>query len=192
MSIPGLVEEEDEMSVNEGDTNADISKSFLDIESSMYRCLDRLKSKEKQKAGYYTFIPELDFGLTNPMAFASKHDNESYTFREMMKQPDASDFVSAMEKEIGNHEMNECWDVVPRASTGGKKVLKSIWAFKRKRDPDGSLDKHKARICPHGGMQQCGVDFWETYSLVVSWLTIRLIFAFCVVRKMVSILLDFD
>ena len=128
----------------------------------MYRRSDRLANKEKQKAGYFTFVPELDFSLINPMAFISKHDNESYTFREMLRQPDASDFVNAMDKEISTHETHERWEIVPRASTGGKKILKSTWAFKRKRDPDGSLNKHNARICPHGGMQQWGVDFWET------------------------------
>ena len=29
-----------------------------------------------------------------------------------------------------------------------------IWSFKRKRHPDGSLNKYKARLCCHGGQQQ--------------------------------------
>lgn len=137
-------------------------------------------------------MPELDYSLSNLMAFASKYDSETYTFRQMLKENDASVFVSAMEKEISTHEMHKHWEVVPRFSASGKKVLKSIWAFKRKRDLDGSLNKHKARICPHGGMQQWGVDFWETYSPVVSWLTIQLMFAFCMLGKLESISLDFD
>ena len=48
----------------------------------------------------------------------------------------------------------------------------SIWNFKRKRFPDGSLNKHKARLCAHGGQQQWGVNYWETYALVVNWISV--------------------
>ena len=47
-----------------------------------------------------------------------------------------------------------------------------IWLFKRKRHPDGRLSKYKAKICCHGGQQQWGVQYWETYSPVVSWMEV--------------------
>lgn len=158
----------------------------------MHRRSERLSNKRTQSVGYFSFTPELDFATINPMAYHSKINNETHTFREMMKQPGSSDFVSAINKETSNHELNDRWEIVPRKAIGNKKVLKSIWAFKRKRDPDGSLNKHKARICPHGGMQRWGVDFWETHSLVASWLTTRLMFVFCASGKLESISLDFD
>ena len=54
------------------------------------------------------------------------------------------------------------------------KVIKNekimmIWSFKRKRHPDGTLDKYKARLCCHRGQQQWGVTYWDTYASVVSW-----------------------
>ena len=61
--------------------------------------------------------------------------------------------MSAMDKEISAHEMHERWEILPHTSTGVKKVLKSACAFKRKRDPDGSLNKCKERIFHHGGMK---------------------------------------
>eukprot|EP00957_Ditylum_brightwellii_P121162 9240681-Ditylum_brightwellii.AAC.1 len=48
-----------------------------------------------------------------------------------------------------------------------------IWSFKRKRHADGSLSKHKAGICCHGGQQQWGVNFYETYAPVVTWASVR-------------------
>ena len=48
-----------------------------------------------------------------------------------------------------------------------------IWSFKRKRHPDERLSKYKARLCCHGGQQQWGVQYWETYSPVVSWMAVR-------------------
>ena len=69
-----------------------------------------------------------------------------------MKQDDRLSFVAAMEKEINDHENRTHWHVVHRDTLPAKaKPIKAIWSFKQKRAPDGSLLKHKARMCAHGG-----------------------------------------
>lgn len=50
-----------------------------------------------------------------------------------------------------------------------------VWSMKSKRDPGGEVIKWKARMCAHGGMQTKGVNYWETYSPVVSWTPVRLV-----------------
>ena len=52
--------------------------------------------------------------------------------------------------------------------TSGTKTIQAIWFSKRKRFPDGTLNKHKAHLCVHGGMQQWGVNYWENHSPVVN------------------------
>ena len=37
-------------------------------------------------------------------------DNELYHFKDMLKQPDQTDFIKAMEKEINIHECREYWE----------------------------------------------------------------------------------
>ena len=55
-------------------------------------------------------------------------------------------------------------------------VLPSIWAFKQKqRIMTGEIYKHKARLNIHGGKQTYGENYWQTYSLVVNWFSIRLV-----------------
>ena len=54
-------------------------------------------------------------------------------------------------------------------------VLESTWAFKVKRYPDGTLRKLKACFCVRGYLQIKGVDFFDTYAPVVSWLTVRIV-----------------
>ena len=50
----------------------------------------------------------------HPMSLlAEKENNESYTFWQMIKQPDAADFIHAMIKEADAHESRGHWDVVP-------------------------------------------------------------------------------
>ena len=118
--------------------------------------------------------------------------NECFTFKQAMKQDDRLSFVTAMEKEINDHEERNHWHVVHRDTLPAKaKPIMAIWSFKRKRAPDGSLLKHKARMCAHGGMQQWGDSYWETYSPVVNMLTVRLILAIAKIHNLDSKAIDF-
>ena len=72
-------------------------------------------------------------------------DNESYTFREMLQQDDAASFIEAMKKETNAHESRGHWEVIKRSSIPyGTKTIQAIWSFKRKRFPDGLINKYKA------------------------------------------------
>lgn len=95
--------------------------------------------------------------------FSASAGNETYTFNEAMKQKDAPSFISAMQKEADDHDGRRHWNIVRRDEAGNPQTILEIWSFKRKQHPDGSLNKHKARLCAHGGMQQWGVNYWETF-----------------------------
>ena len=71
------------------------------------------------------------------------------------------------------------------------KAILAIWAFKRKRFPDGRINKHKARLCAHGGMQQYGVNYWETYSPTVNWISVRFLMIFAQVLELDTQAIDF-
>ena len=47
---------------------------------------------------------------------AGKEDNKSYTFKEMIQQPNAADFIQAMMKEADAHKERKHWTVVPRSA----------------------------------------------------------------------------
>jgi hypothetical protein len=50
-----------------------------------------------------------------------------------------------------------------------------IWSFKSKCFPDGTLNKHKAQLCAHGGQQTWGQDYWDTYAPIVMWASAQLL-----------------
>jgi len=149
------------------------------------------------KVVYQTQLVNTHFDGTlnylNPMAYSSTlSDNETYTFKEMLQQPDKNEFILAMMKEIQDHENREHWSLFPRADIpDGHKTILAIWSFKRKRFPDGRVNKHKARLCAHGGMQQWGVDYWETYAPVVNWLCIKTLLILSVIYGYHSRSIDF-
>ena len=107
-------------------------------------------------------------------------NKEVFTYTKALQQPDADKFVEAMGKEVNDHESRDHWEIV-RCSTipAGMKTIQAIWSFKHKRCPDGTLNKHKARLCTHSSMQQWDISYWETNSPVVNMLIVRLLLALC-------------
>ncbi len=92
----------------------------------------------------------------------------------MLLQQDANEFLKAMLVKASEHKRSQHWTVVKKSTMPqGTKPIKAIWSFKRKRFSDGTLNKHKARLCAHGGMQQWGINYWETYDPVFSWISVR-------------------
>ena len=115
-------------------------------------------------------------GLHHMVLASGQEHNEIFTFRDMLKQDDAKDFVAAMIKEARDHESRGHWEMTARSKIPKTvKTIQAIWSFKRKRFPDGTLNKHKSRLCAHGGMQQWGINYWETYAPVVNWTSVRLL-----------------
>jgi hypothetical protein len=119
-------------------------------------------------------------------------NNEVFTYTKAMQQLDAQQFIEAMDKEIDDHQSRGHWDVVCQSTIPpGMKTIQAIWSFKCKRYPDGTLNKHKARLCAHGGMQQWGISYWETYSPVINMLTVCLLLILCNIHGLESKSIDF-
>eukprot|EP00957_Ditylum_brightwellii_P143180 10909756-Ditylum_brightwellii.AAC.1 len=51
--------------------------------------------------------------------------------------------------------------------------------------------KHKAHLCVHGGMQQWGLDFWETFIAVVMWITVRALLTVAAIHNLLTKCTDF-
>jgi hypothetical protein len=94
----------------------------------------------------------------------------------MQKDSDRSSFEKDMRREMTDLVASHTVEVTPCSSLPFcTRVLQAIWSFRRKRAPDLSIIKHKARICPHGGEQVEGLNYWDTYAPVVSWRTVHLV-----------------
>ncbi|GJS56688.1 ribonuclease H-like domain-containing protein [Tanacetum coccineum] len=62
-------------------------------------------------------------------------------------------------------------------------MVHSMWLFKHKFHADGTLSHYKARLVANDSSQQLGVDFDETFSLVVKLATIRTVLSLVVSRQ---------
>ena len=106
---------------------------------------------------------------------ASSRDSDTMMLDEALQQPDREEFIKAMHKEINDHIRQKHWKVVTKTVIPkGRVPIPMVWSMKRKRNPIGEITKWKARLCAGGHRQQSGIDYWSTYSPVVSWSTVRL------------------
>jgi hypothetical protein len=118
--------------------------------------------------------------------------NESFTYLQMLQEDDHKQFFEAMEVKLADHEFQNHWTLMERKDLPfGTKTIMAIWSFKHKRFPNGTLNKHKARLCAHGGQQTWGQDYWETYASVVTWARVTLLLIVAKIHGLESKSIDF-
>eukprot|EP00956_Cyclotella_meneghiniana_P026151 scaffold55881_cov77-Cyclotella_meneghiniana.AAC.1 len=116
------------------------------------------------------------------LARGNPEDNPTYD--EAMKGPYANEYYEACRTELKTLVDDlDCWELVLR--TDDMNILPSTWAFKCKRYPDGRVKKFKAHFCARDGDRQVeGIDYFETWSPVAQWVTVRLMMILSVVLRL--------
>ena len=90
------------------------------------------------------------------------------SYRSALKDPH---WHSAMMDEFSALQTNRTSDLVPRPP--GANVVSGKWIFRHKFQPDGSLERYKARWVLRDFTHRAGIDYGETFSPVVKPATIR-------------------
>jgi histone deacetylase 1/2 len=77
-------------------------------------------------------------------------------------------WLSAMQAEYKALMDNQTWSLVPLPSH--RRAIGCKWIFRVEENPDGSVNKYKARLVAQGFSQTVGFDFTETFSQLLSLL----------------------
>jgi hypothetical protein len=154
-----------------------------------HQVLAQSSSKLTQAIESYHRVNSLYDGTINcfsTLAQSSMASNETF------KEPDYHKFVKAMVNQVDVHESRAHWTLTKRCDLlPGTKTIMSIWSFKCKQYPDGTLNKHKACLCAHGGMQTWGQNYWETYAPVFNWASVCILLAVAKIHGLSSKSIDF-
>jgi Reverse transcriptase (RNA-dependent DNA polymerase) len=90
----------------------------------------------------------------------------------------AEQWRSVMSLELTALADNKTWTLVPPSSN--QKVIGCKRVYKIKRKANGKIKRYKARLVAKCYNQEAGVDYDQTYSLVVRATTIRVVLALVV------------
>ena len=97
-------------------------------------------------------------------------------------------WLEALNSEIDSLNENETWTL--EYLPAGRKAIPCKWVYKIKQNPDGSVDRFKARLVIKGCSQRRGLDYGQTFSPVVRASSIRAVISIAASQKMV--LTQFD
>ena len=107
---------------------------------------------------------------------------EPITMEEALKSEYSKEWKVAADSEYKSLIENETWDLVELPD--GEKPIGCKWVFKLKHASDGTVERFKGRLVAKGFAQTYGIDYFETYSPVVRFSSIRALIAFAVQNDM--------
>ena len=132
---------------------------------------------------------------THPFTLGAKATNEDTpTLRNIQRMTPAEidSWYDAMDIELEALRNKNTFIEIDRATVpAGHQIIKSTWAFRRKRRPNGEIHKLKARFVVWGDLQILE-ESEHTYSPVVDWSTVRLLFILTVAQQLKSTTIDFN
>ncbi|KAK9058098.1 hypothetical protein SSX86_022938 [Deinandra increscens subsp. villosa] len=134
----------------------------------------------RAKAGIFKPKHQADLAYVNshPFYYSLFSQQVPKGFKSAAKNPL---WMRAMEEEMSALRCNGTWTLVPRPNNVN--IVGSKWIFRTKYLPDGTVDKHKARLVAQGFTQIPGLDFTHTFSPVVKAATIRIVLSLAVINN---------
>ncbi|GKC96304.1 zinc finger, CCHC-type containing protein [Tanacetum coccineum] len=135
---------------------AEHSKAFR-IDS--HKSLDQVRGTRDEVSDQHTYFFNIE--------------DDPKTFDEAIKSLDVALWKEEINDKMDSIIGNNTWvlaDLPPSCKPLGCK-----WIFKRKLKVDGTVKKLKARLVIQGLKQKSGIDYFDTYALVVHFSTIRLL-----------------
>ena len=113
-------------------------------------------------------------------------DPESYS--EGMKSSKAAAWQGMMQEEYQSLIKIGTWKLVPLPA--GRKAIRCKWIYKIKTYSDGTIAWYKARLVAQDCTQTRGVDYDQTFSLVVKYDSIQTVLAIAAQQQM--LIMQFD
>ena len=138
----------------------------------------RLRSRNKANEPSKSQEPQGESGQEeHAMAAAiSFHEGmEPQTIQEVYQRPDRLQWEEAMKEELEKLIRRSTWRIVPKPE--GVNIVGSKWVFRLKKDVNGNVTSHRARLVAQGFTQVHGIDFDDTFAPIARMVSIRTVLA---------------
>ena len=190
-----LQEDEEEQATSHPPANTNGTSILQPIKwSERHKPSQRLQeSMQQQSLVYLSILDDVDGDaevqaqemLLNPIAYAASSDPNTMYLDQAMKQPDRKQFIQVMAEEVAAHTNNQHWRLILKLQVPcGTSILPSVWAMRHKRRiTTREIYKWKARLNIHGGKQEYGVNYWETYAATLAWPPIQFLLTLTIIKS---------
>jgi hypothetical protein len=108
--------------------------------------------------------------------------DELTSLREAKQSRDWAIWEKTMDVELKALKEMGTWKLVQKPPD--VKAIPNKWTFVKKRNKEGEVVRHRARLVVKGCAQRAGFDYLETYSPVVRFDTLRAILALVPIKKL--------
>ncbi|XP_067621258.1 uncharacterized protein [Eurosta solidaginis] len=125
--------------------------------------------------------PKKEYQMLNYLPYGEDVDTPR-SVKEALSSEYSFEWKKSMEEEYSALLANNTWSAVDLPD--GQKAIGSKWVFRIKRDSDGNIQKFKSRLVAKGCSQQLGLNYWETFSPVIRYETIRMLLAIAVEKEL--------
>lgn len=109
-------------------------------------------------------------------------------FKEAMTRDDHRQWRIAMDEELESLRKCGVFSLVDRPQH--KNVVSNRWVLRIKRNPDGKLERYRARLVARGFSQIEGIDYSNTYAPTASMSSIRMLFAHAAAKQLLTAQFD--
>ncbi|KAG3035045.1 hypothetical protein PC121_g24270 [Phytophthora cactorum] len=141
--------------------------------------LHRVGADEEEKSGDQDeeSTPPVFWRASANAVEAAMDLSEPSTFQEAVNGPDQVHWRKAIRAELKSMRLRGVFRAAKLPN--GHRAIGTKWVFKIKikRKADGSIEKYKARLVAKGFKQKYGIDYTETFSPVVKYVTLRMVIA---------------
>lgn len=134
-------------------------------------------------------IGGLEYAMAAAMAEAEAY--EPRTVEEAKRRSDWPRWKEVIDKELGMLKAAGTWVLMERPNHG-LNIIASQWVFCIKRNSASKIEKYKARLVAKGFTQIYSVDYWEMFSPVAKFPTLRLLLAIAARNSWLIKIFDFQ
>ncbi|CAH2104888.1 unnamed protein product [Euphydryas editha] len=168
----------DETYIPSEEERSDISTSSSNFEECTSEIEDIKYPEPVSKLGKRMKKPPQRYGFSNVCMIEDEDiGNECLTYENVMNDTEREEWCKAMEDELQSFRDNDAWDLVDKPSDA--RVVQCKWVFKRKLNSDNTV-RYRARLVAKGYTQKQGIDYKETFSPVLRYSSLKLLFAISV------------